>query len=61
MGPIALFVVLVMFPVGALVLLGGALAVMGLAGAAASIPLVSWVGFAAGLLLGTGWLWARRS
>lgn len=52
MGPIALFVVLVIMPVAALAVVLVGLGLLAVAGAASSVPAVSWLSFVAGLLLG---------
>lgn len=60
MGPVALFVVLVIMPVVALALVLMGLALSALVGVAVSVPVISWLSFAGGLLLGAGVLWIRR-
>ena len=60
MGPIALFVVLVIMPVAALVIFLVAMLLSGVATALLSVPAVSWLSFAGGLALGATVLAVRR-
>ena len=60
MGPIALFVVLVIMPVAALVMFVVAMLLSGVATALLSVPVVSWVSFGGGLGLGAAVLAVRR-
>lgn len=60
MGPIALFVVLVVMPVAALVLVAAALVITALVAVAVAVPVISWVSFGGGLGLG-GVVWWVRS
>jgi hypothetical protein len=60
MGPIALFVVLVIMPFAALVIVLAAMLLSGVVAALLSVPAVSWVSFAGGLGLGAAVLAVRR-
>ena len=60
MGPIALFVVLVIMPFAALVIVLAAMVMSGVVAALLSVPAVSWVSFAGGLGLGAAVLAVRR-
>lgn len=60
MGPIALFVVLVIMPFAALLLVVAAMLLSGVVAALLSVPAVSWVSFAGGLGLGAAVLAVRR-
>jgi hypothetical protein len=60
MGPIALFVVLVILPFAALLLVLAAMVLSGLAAALLSVPAISWLSFAGGVALGGAVLAIRR-
>lgn len=60
MGPIALFVVLVIMPFAALVIVLAAMLLSGVVAALLSVPAVSWVSFGGGLALGAAVLGVRR-
>ena len=60
MGPIALFMVLMIMPVAALLLVLAGLALSAVIGAAVTVPALSWLSFAGGLALGGTVWWLRR-